>query len=302
MSNTTNLTKPAGLRMCKQMNVPEVCRGALTHWPQLMAAVRELNRNDPLLVIRADIDAARLGGPEHLIGALAIDPSFLHRAARPADIYASFIWLTLRVYEQARIVQRTLGSLPALLDAESGNRAAGGALIREALSGENGLIEGARVLAQRAGQFAEHLRGVSAVLERIAVQEAVTGNAAESVPAFASIEGQLSHGMGAYAQARSSERERQQLQAQHRLEAARLTVLSIIDNMSLAAQSLAGAWHITATQFEEVSAREPRELGNIDLLHTDLQHEQASQEWRTFADTISTFVERLLTPSAPARA
>lgn len=296
MSNTTDLTKPAGLRMCKQMNVPEVCRGALTHWPQLISAIRELNRSDPLLLVRADIDAARLGGPEQLTGALAIDPSFLHRPAEPADIYARFTWLTLRVYEQARLVQHTLGSLPALLEAESGNRAAAGALVREALSGPDGLAEEARILAARADEFALHLRGLGAAVERIEVREMAAGSTVESVPAFASIEGNLSHGMGAYALARSTERGQQQWQAQQRLAAARLTVLSVIGNMALAVQSLSVAWQITAAQCEDVSKREPRELGNIDLLHTDLRSDQAAQEWRAFADTIRTFAERTLTP------
>lgn len=265
MNNPTDTTtpqdsaSPVGLRMCKQMSVPGVCRGALTCWPQLQAAIAQLNQTDPsrpaLPTLRGVPSAAQVGGPKQLCSALAIAPGLLQAATPPTDLYGRFAWLTLRVYEGARTIQATLQELPALVDSTAGNRAEGGALVKEALTGAGGLSQRARTISMFADSFAAQLHTFTDSVN------ALNGQAGSSAAA-----------------AQDAEK----------------TVLSVVGNMTLAVETLSTAWQTTMTQFDTVANGDPRQLGNVDYLQTNLQVDPAAQEWGSFAEIIQSFTQGLL--------
>ena len=265
MNNPSDITtpqdsaSPVGLRMCKQMNVPGVCRGALTYWPQLQAAIAQLNQVGPsrpaIPTLRGVPNAAQVGGPEQLCSALAIAPGLLQAETPPTDLYGRFAWLTLRVYEGARTIQATLQELPALADSAAGNRTAGGALVKEVLTGTGGLSQRARTIKEFADLFATQLHAFTDAVK------ALNGQAGSSADAAQSAENK---------------------------------VLSVVGNMTLAVETLSTAWQTTMTQFDTVANIDARELGNVDYLHTNLQIEPAAQEWGTFAGIIQRFTAGLL--------
>jgi hypothetical protein len=299
-SSQDSFAPARGLRMVRQMSVPGICRGALTHWPQLHAAIAELGQDPASQLARPHghglPTASLIGGAAQLRATLANDPTYLLRPTPPADLYARFAWLTLHVYQLARTYQLTLQSVPDLLTKNSAaDPALRGAWVKELLSGPTGLSRRARELSGQANDFAQQLHAIGGDLGAAqAARRASAAVAATQETAPAQGDDDLEHTMGAYARARSCEQEAQLRLAWYRLDAAKVTALAIIANMTSAVETLAAAWQITLTQLETVTAGDASELGNLDFLNGELHLEMASKEWEAFASVIQNFIQRLL--------
>ncbi|RON53965.1 hypothetical protein [Pseudomonas frederiksbergensis] len=279
------------LRMPAEMSVPGICRGALTPWPQLQAALRELSLDPSFRLAFANShgspQAQLIGSPAALQAALAIDPGYLLRPAPPADLYAWFVWVTLRVYQGARTFNLTLQHLPDLFKAAPGTTPADcGAWVKEVLAGPAGLIARARDISREAGTFARHLHSIDGDLEAARSEHTL---ALQSLAPPA--EARHAASMNAYSQAQCSAAESQTPLAHLKLTAAKVTVLSVIENMTKAMDTLTRSWQAMAAQAEAVAARPATDLGNPDFLRSELQLDVATGEWAEFACVIQAFVQ-----------
>jgi hypothetical protein len=288
----------ASFGMPDQMAVPNLCRGALTSWPQLLQAVQKLN-TDPAFrraypSSYGSEQGRLLGSPSQLLNALSLDSMFLARATPPADIHARFIWIVLRVYRAARTFQVTISQLPHLLSVapnllplENGTR------IQSALTGAEGLIEHARGLVIEINDFLKHLQTVGGDLDaaKIEHKSAADTLAKES---FSLDRHADNPSILAYVQSTIDGH-----QARHNLEhyqvtAAKVTAFSVIANMTMAIQTMSSAWGITVEQFSAIDQCAPEDLGQGAFLQNTLQLDQAIGEWHAFADVIQNFLQRIL--------
>ncbi|MEO6679415.1 MAG: hypothetical protein ABIO21_18875 [Pseudomonas sp.] len=289
------------LRMPAEMSVPGICRGALTQWPQLQAALRELNL-DPSFHLaftnsHGSPQAQLIGGPAQLQSALAIDPGYLLRPTPPTDLYARFVWITLRVYQGARTFNLTLQHLPDLFEAAPGTTPADcGEWAKEVLAGPAGLIARARDISREAGAFARQLHSIDSDLTTAQSEHTL---ALQSLAAPA--ETQHAASMSAYGQAQWTAHESRRPLAHLKLTAAKVTVLSIIENMTKAIDTLTKSWQGMAAQVETVAARHATDLGNLDFLRNELQLDVATREWAEFACVIQAFIQGTVVTQRTAR-
>jgi hypothetical protein len=296
------------LRMPSEMAVPGICRGALTQWPQLQAALQELNLDPAFRLVFANShgssQAQPIGSPALLQTALTIDPGYLLRPTPPSDLYAWFVWVTLRTYQGARTFNLTLQHLPDLFKATPGTTPADcGEWVKEVLVGPAGLIARARDISHQAGAFARHLHSIDSDLTAARSEHA---QALQSVvPTTTTEDTQPTRGhagsMYAYSQAQLTVHESQLPLAHLKLTAAKVTVLSVIDNMTKAMDMLTKSWQSMAAQCEAVAARQATDLGNLDSLRNDLYLDVATTEWAEFASVIQAFIQGTLAIPRPLR-
>ena len=296
------------LRMPAEMAVPGICRGALTQWPQLQAALLELNLDPSFRLVfsnnHGSPQAQLVGCPAQLQAALAIDPGYLLRSTPPTDLYAWFVWITLRVYQGARTFNLTLQHLPDLFKAPPGTTQADcGEWVKEVLAGPAGLIARARDISREAGTFARHLHSIDADLTAArsehaqALQSMVpTTTAEDAQPTWGDAES-----MYAYGQAQLTAHESQVPLAHLKLTAAKVTVLSVIDNMTKAMDMLTKSWQRMAAQCEAVAAQQATDLGSLDSLRNDLHLDVTTTEWAEFASVIQAFIQGTLAIPRPLR-
>jgi hypothetical protein len=296
------------LRMPGEMAVPGICRGALTQWPQLQAALQELSL-DPAFRLefansRGSSQTQPIGSPAQLQAALTIDPGYLLRPAPPTDLYTWFVWVTLRVYQGARTFNLTLQHLPDLFKAPPGTTPADcGEWVKEVLAGPAGLIARARDISHQAGTFARHLHSIDSDLTAARSEHAL---AVQSLlPPATTEDSQPTRGhatsMYAYSHAQLTAHESQLPLAHFKLTAAKVTVLSVIDNMTKAIDMLTKSWQSMAAQCEAVAARQGTDLGNLDFLRNELQLDVATNEWAEFASVIQAFIQGTLAVPRPLR-
>src|ERR1700739_4116528 len=153
-------TSPAtGFRLPPEMNAPGICRGALTKWPQLHAAIEMLGQDPNFRAQFASSfgspQASLIGSTTQLAALLAADPSCLLQPNPPADMYAWAVWLIMRVYQGARLFHLTLQHLPDIAKAAAQANPAAGEAIRDALAG---IVSRARDISALANAFGQHLR------------------------------------------------------------------------------------------------------------------------------------------------
>jgi hypothetical protein len=283
-------------RMPREMALPGICRGALTYWPQLKAALAEL-RQDPAFHLAVPQDNL-VGSPAQILAALATDPGSLLRSTPPADLYAWFLWLTLRVHQAAQAFHLTLRGLPDLFKpAQPADPVAEGALVKEVLMGPTSLIQRAANLTELSNIFAQHLREIEGALKSTqATQETAAAALAEETngPGPDKPEAGIANLMLAYSRACTATSHADDDRARLRGSAAKVTASAVISNMASAVESLSGAWQATATQFEAIAAVEPAQLGNEDFLRNELELETAAREWGIFAGVTRKFIQGLL--------
>ena len=296
MSETT-----VGLGLPRTMNVPGICRGALSHWHQLEAAMADLG-SDPATMASMPpgfFDPGQLGGTSALHAALAIDAGLLHRAAAPAAVQAQFVWLTGQVYQTARLVQVSLRNMAALvaapIPAPRDSRAAG-EFIREALVGPTGLQQHAARLSANAAAFAARLQGMVAHFgcDLAGAQAALADAAATPAAAGHDHARSIEHAMGSHARLLASEQGEQAMAASRRLAAARVSALAVLTNMLAAADTLATAAQDLVDQLEETAALPTSDLARPAYLDDHLHLNAASDEWREFADVVQQYLQRIL--------
>ncbi|MET1077158.1 MAG: hypothetical protein ABWY06_03965 [Pseudomonas sp.] len=288
---------PLGLRMPKAMSVPGICRGALTQWPQLHAAIHELSLDPasrPAFVGGPGAtQAQRVGGPVQLQAALASDAGYLSRPTPPPDLYAWFVWLTLRVYQGARRFNLTLQHLPDLFQAAPGTTQADrGEWVKEVLAGTAGLLACAQGISLQASTFARHLHGIESDLgaARAAHQQAAEVFSQPSPVG----DNQQPASINAHGLARQLAQQTQYQLAHLQLSAARVTALSVLDNMTKATDTLVESWQRMVLQLETIAARPVAELGNLELLRNTFYLDEATPEWGAFAGVIQAFVQGTL--------
>jgi len=281
-------------RMPRQMALPGICRGALTYWPQMLAALAEL-RQDPAFRL-AFPPANLIGSPAQLRAALATDSAWLLRSTPPADLYAWFVWLTLRVHQAARTFHLTLLHLPDLFKSmPPASPASSGALVGEALIGSTGVIQLAGNLKGLSNIFAQHLHKLGGDLTSAqADYDAAAAALPEQIPGQRKRGAEISDSMLAYSRACATTHHAQQHHSQFKTSAAKVTALAVIANMTSATQSASVAWQSTMTQFEAIAACEAARLGDEDFLRNELQLETAANEWGAFAGVIQKFIQRVL--------
>lgn len=296
------------LRMPAEMSVPGICRGALTQWPQLQAAVGELNLDPSFCLVFANShgspQAQLVGSPAQLQAALAIDPGYLLRPTPPSDLYAWFVWITLRVYQGARTYNLTLQHLPDLFKAAPGTTPADcGEWVKEVLSGPTGLLARARDISDQAGAFARHLHSIGTDLTAARSEHAQALQSMVSTTTAEDTQPTWGHAgaMYAYSQAQLTVHDAQLPLAHLKLTAAKVTVLSVIDNMTKAMDMLTKSWQRMAAQCEAVAAQQATDLGKLDALRNDLHLDVATTEWAEFASVIQAFIQGTLTIPRPLR-
>lgn len=291
-ARTSSLT----FRMPREMALPGICRGALTYWPQLQAALAEL-RQDPVLHL-AFPQENLVGSPVQLLAALGTDPGSLLRSSPPADLYARFVWLALRVHQSAQTFHLTLLHLPDLFKAGKPDEpAAIGTLVKELLMGPTSLIQRAGDLSELAAVFAQHLREIEGDLESApAAHKTAAAAPAEETPNPAREEPgtEMANSMLAYRRACTATRHANDDRVRFKTSAAKVTASAVISNMASAIESLSEAWQATATQFETIAACEPAQLENEDFLRNELQLETAAREWGDFARVTQKFIQGLM--------
>jgi hypothetical protein len=278
------------LGMPNLMSAPGVCRGALAHWRQLQAAMQALQHATGAgsKLPRDFFHHCPSGSAEALRAALAIDASYLLHATPPADFYARFTWLALRVYQSARSFSVTLDHLPDLV-ADLGQRdpAAGGTLVQQMLVGPTGLANHARTLAGLAAAFATDLHTIEAQFGcDLAQAQAALPAALTAAPAGTA---DLEYAMGTHARLGSQQAGPSDAGAS--IAAATVTVLAVIGNMAAALGQLAAAWHATLAQLEAVAALPAAQLGAPGYLQQELHAAAASKDWGAFADIIRQFIQ-----------
>ena len=285
-------TPKLSLGMPRQMSVPGICRGALAHWRQLDAALEEL-RHAPAATLNMPRDffhTCQIGGADALRAALAIDPGYLQQDRPPADLYARFTWLALRVYQSARVFNVTLHNVPNLVATlAKGDTAMGGDFVQQMLIGPTGLNRHASALSDLATAFAADLHAIEAHFgcDLAAAQAALPASAG-----WAAADDEktgIEHAMGTYARMCSQGAPRDD--ANERIAAAKVTALAVIGNMTAAVESLAGAWQATRAQIEAVAAMPMAQLGSLDYLNHELHLAAASEEWGDFAGVIRQFIQ-----------
>jgi hypothetical protein len=306
MANTPDLTtSEPTFCMPSAMAAPDVCRGALTHWPALMQATQVLS-NDPACrqafpLSYGSAQGHLVGGPAQLLASLQRDPTLLMQATPPQDIYARFIWTVMHVYQAVKTVQLTLGQLPDLV-APTHKRTPleNGALVRAVLNQAGGLVTRAQQLAGLVHDFALHLQAVGGDLDaaqsdyQAASQSLATHTAVEQTPS-------LRAQMQAHAQAQSFGAQTQQNWSHHQVLAAKVTAFSVVANMTSALQALSTAWTTTAAQYASLAQGTPAHLGDGNYLESALNLTQATQEWRDFANMIENFLQRTCIRAVDAR-
>ncbi|MFK3772293.1 hypothetical protein [Pseudomonas sp. NPDC089406] len=282
--NPTTSTPPgasASLCMPDAMNVPGICRGALTQWPQLHAALARLATTDA-----APMAAHQAGGPEQLQAALRLDPGYLTQPTPPADLYGHFVWLAVRVLKAARRFNLTLQHLPDLFSMAPGSSASErGGWVRQVLAGADGLLAEAQALTAQASAFGHPLHSAQASAQ--ASQARWQPASVQSEPTPADNPGPALHAFSqAQARARSEQYQSERLQ----LSAANQTVAAAVGNMASAIETLATAWQAMVAQLQAIAAHPPAELGSLDYLRTNLALDQAVAQWGSFAGTLEQFV------------
>ncbi|MES2317587.1 MAG: hypothetical protein V4631_08845 [Pseudomonadota bacterium] len=287
-----SFTPKLSLGIPRQMSLPGVCRGALAHWRQLHAAMEEL-RHAPADVQNLPPEffyRCQIGGADALRAALAIDPGYLQQATPPADLYARFTGLALRVYQSARVFSATLDNVPDLVaKLARGDAAMGADFVQQMLIGPTGLSRHACSLSDTAAAFATDLHAIVAYFgcdlagAKAALQASVNSAAADDDKAG------IEHAMGTHA--RMCSHPGQQADANARIAAARVTALAVISNMTAAVESLAGAWDATGAQIDAVAALPMAQLGSLEFLNHELHLAAASKEWGDFAGVIRQFVQ-----------
>lgn len=284
--------------MPAQMAVPSLCRGALTAWPQLQAALQLLRSTPgsaPGFALADGTAHQELGGPRQLTQRLAADPLYLARGAPPAHIYGRFAWLVQQVYQAARTVQYTLAELPALVSPATKRRIVdNGALVAAVLNRPGGLVPQARAVVLAAEGFAAHLKDVGGDLQtaRAEYQAAGTQLSANSFG--------LSDGAGLQAAMQAlgqtvvgTDLARQDLMRCEEA-AAKVTAIAMIANMREAVQAACVAWETTAAQFEAVSRCPAVDLGTGSYLEEVLGASAAADQWKAFAGVVQAFLARVL--------
>jgi hypothetical protein len=258
------------------MSVPDVCRGALTFWPQLTRALESLEAPGPRLF------AMPVGGPKLLLAALATEPALLTKDAPPVDIYARFVWAANWTYRGARMTSLTLSHLPDLAVQEGAGVALAMAI--------TGLAQQATEIACRIDEFVKDLAtaGIdlaAALRDRDAAARSLAqAPAPPPGPTFLAQTAatQAAHDVAARVAA---------LEA----AAARLAAHAVLDNLAQAMSALTQAWRAAAAQFTAASdavgsARWP----SADVLRQDLALPAAQAAWDEFAITVRDFIERML--------
>jgi hypothetical protein len=282
----------AALGLPEEMDLPSVCRGALTGWPQMARSINTLSDGGLWKgVVAAELT---IGGPKQLLAALTVDPAWLMKPFPPVDIYAHTVWLTKRIYEAARGIAVTLNGLQTLVESSDKMTAAErGAVVAAVLSGPHGL-------AGRAGEAAAHSQGLAnrlakfesdfkaagdTVRDRSAdVKDKITQLAAEHIRP--SIYSQA-------AVATSAEHIRQSLSAME-MQASELNIYAVLDNLRQAMAAMAAAWRATQTQFQAAAVEDAAHLGDIVHLEKNLAIKAAVSDWTAFVNFVQGFLQRIL--------
>jgi hypothetical protein len=259
------------------MSVPDICRGALTFWPQLTRALDIWQAAAP----GRSLFALPAGGPTLLLAALAANPALLVKDAPPADIYGRFVWTASLTYRGARMTSMTLSHLPDLAGPEDA-----GAAVSRALSA---LAQQAVRIADSTGDFVKDLATAGIDLAAAAREQAARAQAFAQAP---SPPGPALLAHATAAQAAGALRARL---ADYEAASARLTANGVLDNLAQAMAALTQAWRAASAQFAAAaSAVAPARWPAPDGLRQDLALPAAQAAWDEFALTVRDFIERML--------
>jgi hypothetical protein len=221
---------------------------------------------------------------------LAVDPIYLARPAPPADIYGGFTWLALQVYKTSSAVASTLKNLPSLY-AQQLDAATQAELLRELLTGSDGLSFRAQQLSSWAQEFAQHLQRLGGDLD---AASADLVSARQRLEDLATQNQDRAVGPNVHGRAVSLGHALAQASLVHQAAAAKVSALSVIDNMRLAAQALATAWEAASAQFQAAAALPADVLGDLEAVRTRLSLTVAVSEWNQFAGATSAFIRHFL--------
>ncbi len=286
---------PAELGLPPEMNIADICRGMLTGWPQLTAAMRTLAEAPQFRQAFGHSYASEqelaIGSPQQLLAALAVNPALLTNPTPPTDVYAWTVWLTLRTYEAARTVSVTLAQLPGLFGAAETSPAEVGTMVQTVLAGPLGLAETAGNIAALTTNLGQHLQLMEGNLEEAQAAYRQRG-AAISSPMLASGAKGLFNLVTAHADAQTATQEVPDQLSDFKTAAAQVSVLAVIANMSLAIQASSTAWQATKRQFQGAANEGLDKLGSLAYLQGPLQLAAAAQEWTGFMGLMRDYSQR----------
>lgn len=285
----------AGLAPPREMAPPGGCRGAVSGWPKLLAAVDALSDAPAAAAQLRSVlgPGAGLGGPAALLAALAANPSILQGERPPADIYGHFVWFSLRVSRAASRIGAGLTRLPDLWTPALGADPKGiGALARALIAGPDGMRATAAAIADLAEAYRERLGGAAnglkpalkafgaagAALEKRATAAAGVGKDPDAARAAAALAGQ---------------RLRRDLEEYER-DGAAVTATAVLANLVEAIEVMRDAWRAAADVFAAAAKASDAQLGDLAYVSGTLKTEESATEWREFAQTVKDYVQKLL--------
>lgn len=298
--NSPNAGSPplpaATLALPPEMNIATICRGMLTSWPQLTAAMRTLAEAPPFrqaFPFASGQDLA-MGSAQQLLTALAANPALLTNPTPPADVYAWTVWLTMRVYEAAQTVSVTLSQLPSLFPAaQAAPSAEVGTTVQMVLAGPSGLVDTADNMATLAANLEQHLQLLGGNLEAAQAAYQQQGAAIGS-PLLASGGKGVFGLVTAHADAQATTQEVHTQLDDFQMAAAQVSAFAVIANMSLAIQALVTAWQATKAQFQAVASYDLDKLGSLDYLQGPLKLGAAAREWAAFTQVLGAYSKQTL--------
>ncbi|HEX4629601.1 MAG TPA: hypothetical protein VH188_01425 [Chthoniobacterales bacterium] len=286
-SASSNLT----LRIPKEMAVPGICRGALTGWPQLLDAMNAVMEDPEFLTsFGQSFASGQPGGPQQLLASLGAGPEGLMKAAPPPDLYGRFVWLAVRVYQAARTFSVTLTHLPVIFKGTPGQI---GAVASEVLAGPGGLSTTAGNVAGWAADFLADFPNAGADLDAAQQAHQAAAVALEKQTA-ACEEKDVVGSIHAHAVATAAVAGMSSRLDVFEASAGKVTAFAVLANMTMAVQSLALAWKVTKEQMETVAQSKREDLGQLSFFQERLGLEEATSEWGGFANTVKSYIQRLL--------
>lgn len=302
MSNDTSQPISSALSPTARMLPPRGCRGALTGWPQLVAALGRINA-DPAASAKLTAEGGtanglQLGSPTTLMSALALNPAILHSPSPPAELYAHGLWFSTKFLSAAKTIGATLAQISSIANDPQGlSRDEVAAAVGELIGGEGGLSQLAKSVASAADDYVKRLGALEGPL---GVDQAL----ANYKSAGANLEQHAGTAAGAKArdmanfQSATAETAQLARQAIDELEvgAATVSAAAVLGNINAVMRSMAEQWQSVSNNMEAaIAGVNKQQLGDPDYLRQSLGLNDAAAAWKALADSTEVFIQKSLT-------
>ena len=271
-----------------------VCRGALTPWSKLKAAVADLDFDIQDLNGFTPIGHVPVGGREATIKEIASNPSLLVSAKLPATLYSQVLWGGTKSSSAAAEISMVLQTLETMANSSSASALPVHGII-EALNGPQGLSK----VAEKASQ------DVNEVLTTIKKDEGLHDNAsqtaADAIGAATNPQAPDSRNGEAFQSHKAFDRmamlngvRRDLTDKAYQLDNAKSLAVtaSILANLQAAVTTLKECWDDAAESFRSCAQTIEADQGisPADALKM-FDSTTARQHWKRFADEARLFVQ-----------